>query len=214
MNLINCAQVNHSKIKSMKQFLLSISAIICIATSASATTHVITVRDFSFTPATLNVNLGDTVRWTWVQGSHTTTSTTIPAGAASWDRLMTASSTGFTYVPTVSGTYNYQCTPHASMGHVGSFVVASATSVPSATQTALFSMYPNPAKETLLITLADARQQATVTISDALGRVVRTTEIGGTSGLRVSIADLADGLYMIRAISGGRAYAQALQVAR
>ncbi|MEI7801668.1 MAG: hypothetical protein WCI97_03375, partial [Bacteroidota bacterium] len=71
------------------------------------------------------MNLGDTVKWVWVSGTHTTTSTSIPAGATAWDHNMSSSSTSFIYVPNVSGTYNYHCSIHTTM--LGSFVVGCPT---------------------------------------------------------------------------------------
>ncbi|MEI8005907.1 MAG: T9SS type A sorting domain-containing protein [Bacteroidota bacterium] len=90
-----------------------------------ATTHTVLVGNYYFNPANLNVTVGDTVKWVWVAGSHTTTSGTIPAGAASWDHLINSSNQTYSYAVTVAGVFNYVCTPHASMGMVGSFTAAS-----------------------------------------------------------------------------------------
>ena len=88
-----------------------------------ATKHVISVQNFTFSPASItDVIVGDTMRWVWVSGSHTTTSTTIPASAPSWDHPINSSNTSFEYIVTIAGSYNYKCTPHASMGMVGSFI--------------------------------------------------------------------------------------------
>lgn len=96
-----------------------------------ATKHIIQVSNFSFTPSSLpNVTLGDTIRWQWVSGFHTTTSTTIPAGAQSWDALISSSNTFYEYKPAVAGTFHYKCTPHASMGMTGSFVVTGVVQLP------------------------------------------------------------------------------------
>jgi uncharacterized protein (TIGR02145 family) len=85
----------------------------------------INVQNFTFSPTSLpSVQLGDTIRWVWISGIHTTTSTTIPAGAAPWDQPITISAQTYEYIPAVTGTYNYKCTPHEAMGMVGSFVVA------------------------------------------------------------------------------------------
>jgi hypothetical protein len=80
------------------------------------------VGNFFFNPSSLNVNVGDTIRWVWVAGSHTTTSTpgAIPAGAASWDALITSAFTSFEYKVTVAGSYAYVCTPHVP-GMVATF---------------------------------------------------------------------------------------------
>lgn len=92
-----------------------------------ATTTIIMVGGpggMSFVPATgVTIQLGDTIKWEWDNGSHTTTSTTIPAGAASWDEAINSTSTSFIYVPSVTGTYDYKCIPHQAMGMVGSFTV-------------------------------------------------------------------------------------------
>ncbi len=91
---------------------------------AYSVTHVIQVSNFSFTPQTINnVQLGDVIRYVWITGFHTTTSSSIPAGATPWDVVMSAGNTVFDYTPAVAGTYNYVCTPHAAGGMIGSFTV-------------------------------------------------------------------------------------------
>lgn len=95
---------------------------------ASATKHTVSVQDFSFSPASIpDVTVGDTIRWVWVSGTHTTTSTTIPSGAVSWNHSITSTSTSYEYKVLVAGTYNYKCTPHAAMGMVASFVAKAQT---------------------------------------------------------------------------------------
>jgi plastocyanin len=118
----------------MKHSILSAMMMIVIIAvfspgNANATKHIITVQNFSFNPASItDVSVGDTMRWEWVSGSHTTTSTTIPATAATWDHPLNSANTSFEYKVTVSGTYNYKCTPHAvSMGMVGSFIATGST---------------------------------------------------------------------------------------
>lgn len=92
-----------------------------------ATTQVIMVgggsSGMSFVPATVSINLGDTVKFQLQNGSHTTTSTTIPSGATAWDQPINSSTPTYIYVPAAAGTYNYKCTPHQSMGMIGTFTV-------------------------------------------------------------------------------------------
>ncbi len=86
----------------------------------------------SFIPSSgVTLSLGDTVVWIWDNGLHTTTSTTIPAGATPWDEVISSSSPSYMYVPTVPGIYNYKCIPHESMGMTGSFTVCSPPAVPA-----------------------------------------------------------------------------------
>lgn len=82
---------------------------------AKGVTWNVNVENFQFSPSSLNVSVGDVIHWIWVGGFHTTTSTaSIPAGAASWDAPITSGSTTFDYTVTTSGTYNYQCDIHGS----------------------------------------------------------------------------------------------------
>jgi plastocyanin len=95
--------------------------------SGFSTKWIVTVADFQFTPSSIpNVNVGDTIRWEWVNGTHTTTSTSVPAGAITWDQPIDASNTVYEYHATVTGTYNYHCMHHPSQ-MVASFTVTSFT---------------------------------------------------------------------------------------
>jgi len=115
----------------MKTYTSFVSALLFIAVtfisfSSFAVTHTVLVGNFYFNPSTIsNVQIGDIIHWQWVEGSHTTTSTTIPAGAAPWDSPMNSGSQVFDYTVTVAGVYNYKCTPHASI-QFGSFTVSGA----------------------------------------------------------------------------------------
>jgi len=92
---------------------------------ASAAILTITVGGASntFSPSSATIFLGDTVRWQWAGGFHTSTSTSVPGGAATWNQSMTSAAGNFDYIPSVTGTYNYQCTPHAPV-MVGTFTVS------------------------------------------------------------------------------------------
>ncbi len=108
----------------MKKNLL-ILFLSCISFLAvNATIHQVSVQNFQFTPATFNAVVGDTVKWTWIDGSHTTTSDNIPTGAASWNNPMNSNNTSFQYKITVAGTYSYHCIPHQAFGMVATFTVA------------------------------------------------------------------------------------------
>jgi plastocyanin len=51
--------------------------------SINATVHTVSVASFSFTPANVTVNAGDTVRWVLASGIHTSTSST--GSTKTWD---------------------------------------------------------------------------------------------------------------------------------
>lgn len=68
--------------------------------------HVINAGGTSFSPNSLTLAVGDTIVFTWTSGTHTTTSTAVPSGAATWDAPLTSSNTTFRYIITKTGTYN------------------------------------------------------------------------------------------------------------
>lgn len=89
--------------------------------NASAKQIKVSASGFSFSPNSFMAAVGDTVNFVWVSGFHTTTSTSVPAGAATWDAPLDASHTSFKYVIKIAGDYAYQCTFHAAMGMLGTF---------------------------------------------------------------------------------------------
>jgi len=120
----------------------------------------------------LSVAVGDTIHWQWSNGSHTTTSTSVPAGAATWNSNMNQTTTSFEYKVTVPGNYSYKCTPHGGMGMLGSF---SAIGVGINTNELITSirLFPNPAKDNATLEVNATRSaQAEIKIIDILGKVV------------------------------------------
>jgi plastocyanin len=108
-----------------KNYLFHLLTVLLLLVSSEifAATQVVNVSNFVFSPSSFTINLGDTVKWVWIQGTHTTTSSAVPGGAASWDSDIKSSVPSFTYVPAASGSYSYFCTPHESFGMMGSFTV-------------------------------------------------------------------------------------------
>jgi plastocyanin len=114
---------------------------------AYSATWVVQVSNFSFIPANLNVSVGDSIKWQWLNGDHTTTSSNIPAGAAAWNSLITGTNQIFIYVVAVPGDYQYVCTPHAPQ-MAGTFtanpigIKSEGNNVPEDFR--IFQNYPNP----------------------------------------------------------------------
>ncbi len=107
--------------------LLFLLAIVCLpATAASAATKHVDTGNIFFTdvssnttnPAITTINVGDTVQWDWVNGTHTTTSGSCSGGSCSpdglWDKPITFENTSFSLTFNSPGTYSYYCTPHLS----------------------------------------------------------------------------------------------------
>lgn len=93
----------------------------------NATTYTVTAGGGgnSFSPASFTMALGDTVLWVIASGTHNTLSTAVPSGALNWSSGSMSGSATFIYVPTVTGTYFYECSFHLNM--TGQFVVGGCT---------------------------------------------------------------------------------------
>ena len=92
-----------------------------------------------FTPSTVNISVGDTVRWTWASNNHSVSSgssCTADSQFCSPDDMNCSSGitsdTGTVYTHTFAqaGTYSYYCSAHCFSGMVGSVNVAAACTTP------------------------------------------------------------------------------------
>jgi len=147
--------------------------------------HIILQQGNTFNPSILqNVTVGDTVRWVWGGGIHTTTSSNIPGEAAPWNAMLTSSNTFFEYVPQVPGSYAYVCTPHISLGMVGSFQVIAGGHTLSG-----FLKYTNAT--------TSGMANSTVMLMSTGGSVI--SSVGTGSDGSFSFSGLADGQYLLGA---------------
>lgn len=110
----------------MKKILLLLACFFYL--TAHATVWNVTVQNFQFSPANLNVKVGDVIHWTWGSGFHTTTSLSVPAGATSWNAGLTKTGDFFDYTVTATGSYSYQCDIHPAQMQ-GTFTATSVTPV-------------------------------------------------------------------------------------
>ena len=88
---------------------------------SEATTWTVSVENVQFVPKNLNVIVGDVIHFVWVNGGHTTSSISVPSGAATWDALINSLDKVFDYTVTTAGTYNYYCKIHGVVAMPGSF---------------------------------------------------------------------------------------------
>lgn len=144
-----------------------------------------------FSPQVANANCGDTIRWVLVSGTHTTASTSVPAGAATWTSGNITTS-GFIYVVTVAGTYNYTCHP-ATGGHMdASIVVQCSTGIPSLSNEGHTAVFPNPTNGKLTIDIKES-PKASLVVYKTTGEKVYQSQLTNT----ITEADLniQNGIY-------------------
>ena len=102
------------------QAQVCLAVILCAASAAAKTVHVqvgSSTGILAFSPANVNVNVGDTVQWDWAGNMHSTTSgscnaTCMPDG--NWDSGATLLNSGATFSHTFAqtGTFPYYCRQH------------------------------------------------------------------------------------------------------
>ncbi|MBL4885748.1 MAG: hypothetical protein JKY95_14605 [Planctomycetaceae bacterium] len=80
---------------------------------------------YYFEPAALTIKAGDTVKWVNAQEDfHNAAATSIPKGAEFFEGpMLEEKGQSWSYKFTKSGTYEYECQPHAMLGMVGMIVV-------------------------------------------------------------------------------------------
>jgi plastocyanin/N-acetylneuraminic acid mutarotase len=110
------------------------------APSATSTIVDVTVGpDFAFHPSTVNINVGDTVRWTWAGSGHSVHSGPhcvpdsqfcSPNDANCFPGVTSNVGTVYTHTFSTSGTYSYICIAHCALGMTGVVNVSGGCSPP------------------------------------------------------------------------------------
>jgi len=120
----------------MKKIKLLICLLFLLGANVNAANYNINAGDYYYLPASLSINVGDTVNWINDGGYHNVNfiDNTITGNSfnnpVSFISSPTASSDIYSYVFTVSGTYEYDCSvgSHAANGMVGTIIVNAASS--------------------------------------------------------------------------------------
>jgi plastocyanin len=119
-------KTNHAaRVRSARHAALALAASVAVAVPAAALasgghtagTHVVTLQGLRFHPATVNVNVGESVTWEWRDGRN---EHNVTAGQF---RSRTQTHGSFTIRFNHRGTFSYRCTIHAAQGMVGKVVV-------------------------------------------------------------------------------------------
>ncbi|MFI5150994.1 MAG: T9SS type A sorting domain-containing protein [Bacteroidia bacterium] len=182
--------------------------LLCLVSALHATTWTVTVSNFAFSPSSLpSVSVGDTVKWVWSSGSHTTTSVSVPTGAATWDSPMNSASTTFLYKVTVPGTYTYKCSMHSSM--TGSFTASNTAGIESAGALDFsLNLYPNPVSDHATLKIqSETYTGGEIRLYDMLGKVVfvRTLVLSpGENEFYLTLEVIQKGLYLMELRADGK----------
>ena len=201
---------------------------------AGAVTHTVTQEGLTFNPATITIEVGDTVAWIWSGGSHTVTSGTDlsdPEVGLLFDQSFNSSNPTVTHTFTQVGTQDYFCRPHLSFGMTGTVIITAVSGVddtPGMQTIQLRPNVPNPFNPTTRITFdLPADHVGSVAVSlrifDLRGRLVRnlleesvatdrrTVVWDGRNGQGMAVPS---GIYVYRLAAAGKTLARTMTLAK
>jgi plastocyanin len=199
----------------MKVTIVFLLAILATTGISFSTTHTVTNSDFSFSPSSITINIGDTVKFV-LESIHNARE----VNQATWNANETTSNGGFdlpfgggTVVLTQTGIHYYVCVPHASLGMKGTITVNSATAVKTISERIpdnfiLMQNYPNPFNPSTTISF-DLPKTARVSLKvyNILGQVVATlldeVKQAGSYKISFSAPELGSGVYFYRVVTDG-----------
>jgi plastocyanin len=160
----------------------------------------------AYSPNHLTCSVGDTIRWEGTFSMHPMSSTSVPAGAATWH---VTSGSVYSYPVTEAGTYQYKCDLHSGSGMIGQFTADAATGVNGRSDTGfpagfvLDPAFPNPfnAETTVRFSLPENRT-VRVAVYDQEGREAAVLFDGPASAgpheVRFDGSALTSGVYLVR----------------
>src|ERR1022692_2300574 len=108
------------------------------STVASGVTVTVTVAPgglLQFSPASVAIQEGDTVQWTWSDDGHSSTSGSPGLPSGLWDSGILNQGATFSHIFNTAGSFPYYCTPHgACCGMTGTVTVLPAATAVNVTQ--------------------------------------------------------------------------------
>ncbi|MCC2546846.1 T9SS type A sorting domain-containing protein [Hymenobacter sp. BT175] len=175
--------------------------------SALAATITIQVGDNFYSPQAVTIRPGDVVTWQYVGfSSHPTASDN---GAWATFQMNSANPTRSITFNTV-GAFPYHCTAHGGpgFGQFGTITVSNATPAEQARpNTPTLSVYPNPSKGMVSVSVGQQGQDYKLRLTNVLGREVRTLALKPESAMDVIHVDLTDlpaGMYFYSLVVGDK----------
>jgi plastocyanin len=170
--------------------VIGVSLLDFYPSAASAATVTVTVGNscFCFSPATVTIHPGDTVRWTWSSSGHSSTSGSPGSPNGIWDSGIINQGAVFTHTFNSVGSFPYYCTVHGGCcGMLGTVTVANPMATPTPTPTPTATPAPT-ATPTPVVTTNAATNVASfsATLNGSLNPRGTTTTVSFQYGLTTS----------------------------
>ena len=180
-----------------------------LAIAGYSTTHTVVNSNFTFSPATLTIQSGDSVRFT-LANIHTV----VEVSQNTWNNNdNTPLSGGFQLgnggglvlpAKLTVGTHWYVCGPHASGGMKGMLIVQQTTGIDDPAPGLAFTLSPNPANDLVQVSWSRTAisQQYQIDVLDISGKTVYTTRDVVNDGInqrvQIDLSNYAEGTYVVR----------------
>jgi plastocyanin len=191
-----------------KIYLISILTV-ALQAMASATTYTITTSGFTFSPGTVNANVGDTILFNVNFSMHSV----VQVSSATWNAngstplsggFANYSGTSYQVVMTQAdaGTVYYVCSIHVALyGMKGKIIVAGGNGMENI-PTPVVHPYPNPSRQVLHL-MSSFTGNVSYTITDLLGQTVRQgTEFAMEQGMMMlDVSTIPDGIYVLTMVN-------------
>jgi plastocyanin len=186
-----------------------------MAITGFSKTWVVTSPGFTFSPATITIALGDSVRFQ-IDGIHSV----VEVSVATWNNNNNTPLPGFStpfggglILPDqlTEGTHFYVCMPHAGSGMKGMIIVENTTAIQDLSDTDFLKVYPNPSTGYIHILtdvqLKDSKDK--LEVFDIRGQKVyglREFYVQGTQ--TIDLSHLGVGVFWHRLYFGDKSYTQ------
>ena len=158
----------------MSRISALVTALLTAAGLSLAVQVPVSIVDFAFSPDSVQLNPGDSVKWT-NSGTYTHTSTSGVNGVwdSLWDSGNLTNGATFVHAFPVSGKFRYFCRHHGTMKGVVVVGTSGVNETPGKTATGLAS-FPNPFRARTSIRFAPTGSASgCVSVFDASGKLVR-----------------------------------------
>ena len=180
----------------MKQKLLFLLLLIS-SFVYSQTTHQYS-WNMQSTNQTINIEIGDTVVWTWTDGlTHNLIST---GGVETFNSGYHGQGHVFSHTFTLVGSTTFTCSPHASM-----YGVVNVTDPLSVNDYNIIQLdvYPNPVSDVVNVKLNTLNEDTELEIYNMLGKVVMKKSYDfNAESYSIDISEFVAGVYILKVSSG------------
>ena len=201
------------KQKIMKKNYTFIIALVftLLSINANATTHNVQIGTNGtstgnfFNPTTFSAVVGDVVTWTLINGVHDVTSTSVPAGAATFaSGTLTTIGSQYSYTITKAGTYNYECSIHATSGMTASFTATGGLGIADPNLDLSTIAFPVPCTDKITFKYNGIEK---VVMYNVIGEQVKVIELGGNQGtIEMNLDGMPSGIYFYNTYKDGLVY--------